>query len=199
MDQLPSPTVDAVGELLRGKRWLRNPDFGPYLRRHREDCRLSLGIAGSFIGISRSGLAKWERGQVISQPKCELLAAFSDAYRLDPRELVAMAGFGEIGHSPVEVGAQLEQEFANLLLRPSLRPPMLNKKALPFIAPQVKRQWIDFALKLERYLALEGALTVGELLAGLERSAATAADEPAGDAGRKPGPSGAVSHPDQKE
>ncbi len=96
----------------------------------------------------------------------------ADAYRLDPVEVIAMAGFFDHEHDATEVGVQLESDFENLVLRPSLRPILFNEKTLPYIAPQVKRQWIDFARKLERYLALEGALTVDELLAGLDLRAA---------------------------
>lgn len=133
--------------------WEARASFGPYLRGLRDAARLSLRAASESMGVSFSYLAKLETGEKPTPPTLKVLQRIATVYGRDLRELMHEAGFRF--ETPAEMEAMVESldaRFLRLVTHPDLRPMRMDAVVLELIPPLVKRQWIEFARKLEMYL-----------------------------------------------
>ncbi len=156
------PVAADTLQALHGRRWIRSEEFGPYLLKARKEGRLSLRLAAAGIGISHSHLAKLERGQFTRALDPALLQRIADTYRLPFQEVLQKAGYRERDQSE-GVREDIDRAFANLFLHPPLRPAKLDQAALSYFSLLAKKQLLEFAQRLERYLDLEDAFSVEEL------------------------------------
>jgi transcriptional regulator with XRE-family HTH domain len=133
--------------------WEARASFGPYLRGLRDAARLSLRAASEAMAVSFSYLAKLETGERASPPTLKVLQRIAKVYGRDLRELMHEAGFRF--ETPAEMDAMeesLDARFLRLVTHPALRPMRMDAVVLEMIPPLVKRQWIEFARKLETHL-----------------------------------------------
>jgi transcriptional regulator with XRE-family HTH domain len=133
--------------------WEARASFGPYLRGLREARRLSLRAASDETGISFSYLAKLETGERLSAPSLKVLQRIARFYGRDLREIMHEAGFRF--ELPSEIEAQIESldaQFLRLVTHPALRPMRMDAVVMEMIPPLAKRQWIEFARRLEAHL-----------------------------------------------
>lgn len=133
--------------------WEARASFGPYLRGLRDAARLSLRAASETMGVSFSYLAKLETGEKPTPPTLKVLQRIANVYGRDLREMMHEAGFRF--ETPAEMEAMVESldaRFLRLVTHPDLRPMRMDAVVLELIPPLVKRQWIEFARKLETYL-----------------------------------------------
>lgn len=96
-----------------------------------------------------------------------LMQRIATFYCRNVSEVMREAGF-HFDMDP-EAGAQLDlvdAQFRRLVLDPALRPVRMNPAAVDFIPDLVKRQWLDFAQRLEAMLKADGGLSVAGLLDG---------------------------------
>lgn len=134
--------------------WDARATFGPYLRGLREAARLSLRAASERIGMSFSYLAKLETGERSSPPTLKVLQRMAHAYGRDLRELMHEAGFRL--ETPPDMDAldeSLDDRFIRLVTHPALRPMRMDPGVVEMIPALVKRQWIEFARKLEEHVS----------------------------------------------
>ncbi|MDP2314040.1 MAG: helix-turn-helix transcriptional regulator [Pseudomonadota bacterium] len=159
-----SPGVESdVDSTLAHRPWRRRPEFGVYLKSQRERKRLSLRIAASAIGVSHTYLSQLEQGARVGAPTAALLEAVAATYGVHLEEVLTNAGYEAAASALVPVTDEIETEFENLLMHPSLRPALMDERVMEYIPVRVKRQWLQFALRLERYLGLEGHRTVTDI------------------------------------
>lgn len=133
--------------------WEERASFGPYLRGLRDAARLSLRAASDGMGVSFSYLAKMETGEKATPPSMNVLQRLARFYGRDLREVMHEAGF--VFELPPEVEARIESldaQFLRLVTHPELRPMRMDAVVMELIPPLVKRQWIEFARKLENRL-----------------------------------------------
>ena len=133
--------------------WESRASFGPYLRGLRDAARLSVRAASEQTGVSFSYIAKLETGERPTPPTLKVLQRLADVYGRDLRELMHEAGFRF--ETPAEVDAKEESvdaRFLRLVTHPALRPMRMDAVVMELIPPLVKRQWIEFARKLETHL-----------------------------------------------
>lgn len=133
--------------------WEARASFGPYLRGLRDAARLSLRAASDKAGVSFSYLAKMETGEKTRPPSITVLQRLARFYGRDLREVMHEAGFRF--EMPPEVEARIESldaQFLRLVTHPELRPMRMDAVVVEMIPPLVKRQWIEFARKLEKHL-----------------------------------------------
>ena len=116
------------------------------------------------MGVSFSYLSKLETGERASPPTLKVLQRIANVYGRDLREIMHEAGFRF--ETPAEIDAMeesLDARFLRLVTHPELRPMRMDAVVLELIPPLVKRQWIEFARKLERYL-LDSSEEVDDIL-----------------------------------
>lgn len=144
--------------------WEKRASFGPYLRGLRDAARLSVRAASEQIGVSFSYIAKLETGERPSPPTLKVLQRIANVYGRDLRELMHEAGFRF--ETPDEIDAMdesLDARFLRLVTHSELRPMRMDALVIEMIPPLVKRQWIEFARKLEMYL-LDSSEEVDDIL-----------------------------------
>jgi transcriptional regulator with XRE-family HTH domain len=133
--------------------WEARASFGPYLRGLRDASRLSLRAASETMGVSFSYLAKLETGEKPTPPTLKVLQRIANVYGRDLREMMHEAGFRfETSAEMDAVLDSLDARFLRLVTHPALRPMRMDAVVLELIPPLVKRQWIEFARKLETHL-----------------------------------------------
>jgi transcriptional regulator with XRE-family HTH domain len=94
-----------------------------------------------------------ETGEKASPPTLKVLQRIADVYGRDLREIMHEAGF--VFETPAELDAieeSLDARFLRLVTHPALRPMRMDALVIEMIPPLVKRQWIEFAQKLEEHL-----------------------------------------------
>ena len=144
--------------------WEKRASFGPYLRGLRDAARFSLRAASEASGVSFSYLAKLETGEKPTPPTLKVLQRIANVYGRDLREIMHEAGFRF--ETPAEIDAMeesLDARFLRLVTHPDLRPMRMDALVIEMIPPLVKRQWIEFARKLEMYL-LDSSEDVDDIL-----------------------------------
>lgn len=146
--------------------WDARASFGPYLRALRDAARLSLRAASEQIGVSFSYLAKLETGERSSPPTLKVLQRIARAYGRDLREIMHEAGF-RFETPRDELDEKLDERFLRLVTHPKLRPMRMDPGVIEMIPPLLKRQWIEFARKLEKHL-LDSDESVADILARKE-------------------------------
>ena len=169
--------------------WEARASFGPYLRGLREAARLSLRAASESMGVSFSYLAKLETGEKPTPPTLKVLQRIANVYGRDLRELMHEAGFRF--ETPAEMDAMVEgldARFLRLVTHPDLRPMRMDAVVLELIPPLVKRQWIEFARKLEMYLLDGSSEEVDDILSRKPDRSAPETDPAPAPARRAPKP-----------
>lgn len=148
--------------------WEARATFGPYLRALRDASRMSLRAASDEIGVSFSYLAKIETGERSSPPTLKVLQRMARAYGRDLREVMHEAGFRfETPSGDDTLDERLDDRFARLVMHPALRPMLMEPGVIDMVPRKLKRQWIEFARKLEKHF-LESDESVADILAGKE-------------------------------
>lgn len=145
------PSAEPVG--VAALMWEARASFGPYLRGLRDAARLSLRAASEEMGVSFSYLAKLETGEKATPPSLKVLQRMARLYGRDLRELMHEAGFSfETSPELDALEENLDARFLRLVTHPELRPMRMDAVVMELIPPLVKRQWIEFAKKLEKHL-----------------------------------------------
>lgn len=138
--------------------WSFQADFGDYLRGLRTKRGLSLRKLSERVGVSHTYLVRLEAGDKAKAPPMDLLVQVGEVVGVDPRELLTRAGFlyqirdGSTGENLAEL------EFAAVVLSEELRPSTLLPSALPYISPQLRLEWVEFARKLAHHPDPRGLL-----------------------------------------
>lgn len=138
----------AAGKLL----WRPPPTFGAYLR----ECRLKAGMllkdAATELHISFGLLQKMETNGRYRAPGLSFLAQIANLYNLGKSELLREAGLN--ASIPDEVEAEVDQvrAFEPILLYRTLCPNGIDREWCGYISSFHRRQWVDFAYKLEALL-----------------------------------------------
>jgi len=141
--------------------------------------RLSLRAASDRIGVSFSYLSKMETGERQSPPTIKVLDRMAQVHGRDLREIMHEAGFRF--ETPAELQSlteSLDARFLRLVTHADLRPMRMDAVVIELIPPLVKRQWIEFARKLETRLVGDAA-TVDEILRGKAEDTSTEGAVPA--------------------
>lgn len=160
----PGPDASGVAAIT----WEARASFGPYLRALRDGTRMSLRAASDQIGVSFSYLAKMETGERSSPPTLKVLQRMARVYGRDLREVMHEAGFRfETPPGGDGLDENLDERFLRLVTHPALRPMRMDPAVIEMIPPLVKRQWIEFARKLEKRL-MGSVEDVNAILAGKE-------------------------------
>jgi len=168
----PSAEPAGVAALM----WEARASFGPYLRGLRDAARLSLRAASEEMGVSFSYLAKLETGEKATPPSLKVLQRMARLYGRDLRELMHEAGFSfETSPELDALEENLDARFLRLVTHPELRPMRMDAVVMELIPPLVKRQWIEFAKKLEKHL-LGSSEEVDAIVARPKRNATSEAD-----------------------
>lgn len=146
--------------------WESRASFGPYLRGLRDAARLSLRAASEEMGVSFSYLAKIETGERSSPPTLKVLQRMARVYGRDLRELMHEAGFRF--ETPADsVDENIDRQFERLVTYPALRPMLMEPGVIDMVPRKLKRQWVEFARKLEKHF-LESDVEVNDILSGKE-------------------------------
>jgi transcriptional regulator with XRE-family HTH domain len=160
----PGPGASGIAAI----NWEARASFGPYLRALRDGTRMSLRAASDQIGVSFSYLAKMETGERSSPPTLKVLQRMARVYGRDLREVMHEAGFRfETPPGADALDENLDERFLRLVTHPALRPMRMDPAVIEMIPPLVKRQWIEFARKLEKRL-MGSVEDVNAILAGKE-------------------------------
>ena len=151
--------------------WSQRETFPAYLVSLRKKTGCSLRAAASEMGISYSYLAKLENGDKETPPSLKVLGYIARFYNRELSEVMREAGFNVLpaeeapkGRAPLQLRT-LEEHFERLITHPALKPGRWAPSEQDLIPPLVKRQWTDFARKLEKAIR-EDDLSVAEVLSG---------------------------------
>jgi transcriptional regulator with XRE-family HTH domain len=135
-----------------------NTTFGPYLRKLRDQRGLSLRDAADQVGLTFAKLQKMETGGRFRIDSLSLFGAIADLYGRPRNEVLEAAGIKVL--EPQEVGSDLDDDnaFARLVLNPALRPMRMDDRWLDSFSSLQKRQWVEFAKRLEAFFHAGGSL-----------------------------------------
>lgn len=152
----PTPLGRAMGEVAFYRE--HNPGFGPYLRKLREDRGLSLRDAADQVGITFAKLQKMETGGRFRIDSLSLFGAIADLYGRPRHEVLEAAGIKVL--EPEELVDELDDDavFARLVLHPALRPLRMDDRWLDSFSSLQKKQWVEFARRLEAFFHAGGSL-----------------------------------------
>jgi transcriptional regulator with XRE-family HTH domain len=131
--------------------WKFKAGFGPYLRRLREERKLTLKSAAASLGLNFSALQRLETGDE-RPPTVELLRAIAYLYGVHIEEVMREAGVNE---RAVTILYRLEAwnaNFSALVTHPELRPGDMNPRWIQSFSGVQQRQWVEFAVHLESYI-----------------------------------------------
>ena len=105
---------------------------------------------------------------VLPPPTLKVLQRIANVYGRDLREVMHEAGFRFETPPGVDMlDENLDERFLRLVTHPALRPMRMDPAVIEMIPPLVKRQWIEFARKLEKRL-MGSVEDVNAILAGKE-------------------------------
>lgn len=152
----PTPLGRAMGEVSFYRE--HNPGFGPYLRKLREGRGLSLRDAADQIGITFAKLQKMETGGRFRIDSLDLLADLADLYLRPREEVLEAAGIRVLEPETVADNLDEDTAFARLVLHPALRPIRMDERWTDAFSPLQKKQWVEFAKRLEAYVHAGGSL-----------------------------------------
>ncbi len=153
--------------------WTYRPEFGPYLRRIRKDRSMTLREASAELGLSFTKLQKMETGGRAKQPTLQLLGRIAALYQRPQEEVLEEAGVTIAMPPDVYSDINHESAFAALMLNNSLRPIRMDRAWLDSFSPLQKKQWIEFALRLEEHVQ-----NGGRSLTDIMEDAVLSEDEP---------------------
>lgn len=152
----PTPLGRAMGEVAFYRE--HRPDFGPYLRRLREQRGLSLRDAADQLGMTFAKLQKMETGGRFRIDSVNLFGDIADVYVRPREEVLEAAGIRVL--EPDAVTGDLDDDgvFARLVLHPALRPLRMDERWLDSFSSLQKKQWVEFAKRLEAFFHAGGSL-----------------------------------------
>ncbi len=144
---IPFGTEAEPGEVLaRGPA----PGLGRDMRRWRTAKGLSLRAAAGELDVPFSYLQKLETGGRAKPPTLVLLQRMAAVYDVPTAEVFRSAG---VTTRRIEDAREaIDRAFRNLVLHPRLRPEGMNKAWLDSFSTKQKRQWIEFAQRVQAYL-----------------------------------------------
>lgn len=153
----PTDLGRAMGEVAFYRE--HNDQFGPYLRNLRESRGLSLRDAADQLGMTFAKLQKMETGGRFRIDSLNLFSDIADLYARPRAEVLQAAGIRVL--EPHTVTNELDDEaaFARLVLHPALRPLRMDERWLDSFSPLQKKQWVEFARRLEAFFHAGGSLT----------------------------------------
>ena len=154
--QEPTDLGRAMGEVAFYRE--HNASFGPYLRQLRLDRGLSLRDASDQLGLTFAKLQKMETGGRFRIDSLSLFGAIADLYSRPRHEVLEAAGIKVL--EPHEITNELDDEsaFARLVLHPALRPMRMDDRWLDSFSSLHKRQWVEFAKRLEAFFHAGGSI-----------------------------------------
>jgi len=135
-----------------------NSNFGAYLRELRENRGLSLRDAAAQLHISFAKLQKMETGGRFRIEQFGMFFAIADLYVRPRAEVLEAAGIRLLGPHTMLKQLDEETEFALLMLHPDLRPLHMDERWLDSFSSLQKKQIVQFAKRLEKYLDAGNAL-----------------------------------------
>lgn len=143
--------------------WPERASFGAYLRQLRSDSRRTLRSVATEVGIAYSYLSMLESGVRRTPPSFNVLLHISEAYRQDAGDVMERAGFRVDAARDVEEALDdTERRFRELVLHPELMPVGMNDEVIRMVPELVRRQWLEFARKLE-FMACRGLRTLSSI------------------------------------
>lgn len=127
------------------------PTFRAYLRDLRRERGMSLRDAAAALRVSFTYLQKMETGVRTARPSMLLLQQIAAVYGVPTAEVFAAAG---VRTEQIEDhAAGIDRVFRRLVLHPRLAPEGMNAKYwLDSFSTRQKRQWIEFAQRLQQLL-----------------------------------------------
>jgi transcriptional regulator with XRE-family HTH domain len=152
----PSELARALGEVAFYRE--HNPGFGAYLRKLRDERGLSLRDAADQLGMTFSKLQKMETGGRFRIESLALFGDIAELYRRPRAEVLAAAGIRVLDPESAGDGLDDDSAFARLVLHPALRPLRMDERWLDAFSSLQKRQWVEFAKRLEAYFHAGGTL-----------------------------------------
>lgn len=159
----PSPAIQeptdlgrAVGEVAFYRE--HNASFGPYLRELRDRRGLSLRDASDQLGLTFAKLQKMETGGRFRIDSLALFSGIADLYGRPRGEVLEAAGIKVLAAQAVSDDMDDEAAFGRLVLHPALRPMRMDERWLDSFSTLQKRQWVEFAKRLEAYFHAGGSI-----------------------------------------
>lgn len=128
--------------------WNPNPHFAAFLRKSREEAGLSIRQAAPHLGVSAAYISRLETGGYASAPSVDRLFKMADLYAVDRAEMLTQAGVRVDVPDDAKVEDTTEAEFAALLMDAQIKPTLFTADLLHYVPNRLKRQWIEWALKL---------------------------------------------------
>ena len=128
--------------------WNPNPHFAAFLRKSREDAGLSIRQAAPHLGVSAAYVSRLETGGYASAPSVDRLFKMADLYAVDRAEMLTQAGVRVDVPDDAKVADTTEAEFAAMLMDAQIKPTLFTSDLLHYVPNRLKRQWIEWALKL---------------------------------------------------
>lgn len=128
--------------------WNPNPHFAAFLRKSREDAGLSIRQAAPHLGVSAAYVSRLETGGYASAPSVDRLFKMADLYAVDRAEMLTQAGVRVDVPEDAKVDDATEAEFASMLMDAQIKPTLFTADLLHYVPNRLKRQWIEWALKL---------------------------------------------------
>ncbi len=126
------------------------PDLGRQLRRWRRDRGLSLRDAIVELDVSFSYLQKLETGGKVRPPKLLFLQRIAAVYDVPTAAVFEAAGVTE--QRLEDARYSLDRAFSRLVLHERLRPDGMDEAWTASFSSKQKRQWIEFAQRLEEFV-----------------------------------------------
>ncbi len=146
-DRLFEMLIEAPGELA-ALLWTPNPHFSAFLRAAREGAGLSIRQVAPHLGVSAAYISRLETGGYASAPSIERLVKMADLYSIPRQEMLTQAGIRVDVPPDAMVKDTTEAEFAEMLMDQQLRPTHFAPELLHYVPARLKRQWIEWAIKL---------------------------------------------------
>ena len=152
----PTPLGRSMGEVAFYRD--HNPGFGPYLRKLREDFGLSLRDAADELEMSFAKLQKMETGGRFRIDSLDLFVSIADLYVRPRSEVLEAAGIRVLEPHAVTDEIDDDSAFTRLVLHPALRPLRMDERWVDSFSSLQKKQWVEFANRLEAFFHGGGSL-----------------------------------------
>lgn len=148
--------------------WKFNPGFGTYLRRMREERKISIKAASKSLGLNYSALQRLETGDQ-RPPTVELLRGIAYLYGVHIEEVMREAGVNERAMAILYRLETWNANFSALVTHPELGPGGMDPRWMQSFSGVQQRQWVEFAVRLEMYIQ-SGKPNLKLLIATLRRA-----------------------------
>lgn len=147
-DRLFEGLIGEAGPELLTYLWNPSPHFAAYLRSSREGAGLSIRQAAPKLGVSPAYISRLETGGYASAPSVERLFKMADLYAVERAEMLTQAGVRVDVPDDLKVKDTTDAEFRAILMDPPLHPTLFTQECLHYVSPRMKRQWIEWGLRL---------------------------------------------------